>query len=416
MKHEEIALIDQLLKDYQKPEDVLGDEGLLKRLTKAIVERALTAEMSMHLGYEKNDPTGNNSGNSRNGTSKKTLKTDQGDLTLNIPRDRNGDFEPRIVRKGQRRIEGFDNKILALYARGMSTRDIQAHLYEIYGTEVSAELISRVTDAVIDEMHEWQNRPLERLYTIVYLDAIWIKVRHYGQVVNKAVYLVIGINEEGIRSVLGFWLHSGEGAASWMQVVTELQNRGVEDILIACVDGLKGLPEAIQSVFPHTQVQLCIVHLIRNSLKYVNWKDRKKLASDLRFIYQANNEEEALRQLKLFEEKWPKYHQVASMWNRNWDHISPMFGYAKLLRKVIYTTNAIEALNSSIRRRIRNKCSFPNNESAIKLIYLAIEHHKGKGWQNPVHGWGEALMQFKILFPERIGKNNSIENIFTQNY
>jgi putative transposase len=415
MRPEEIALIDRLISEYDNPKDVLGENGLLKRLTKAVVDRALQAEMTMHLGYDKHEQKGRNSGNSRNGTSKKILKTDLGDIALAVPRDRNGDFEPQIVRKSQRRIDGFDDKILALYARGMSTRDIQAHLSEIYGTEVSAELISRVTDEVIDQMHEWQNRPLEKLYTIVYLDAIWINVRYNGQVVKKAVYLVIGINEEGIRSVLGFWLHCGEGAASWMQVVSELQQRGVEDILIACVDGLKGLPEAVESVFPRTQVQLCIVHLIRNSLKGVSWKDRIAVASDLRSVYQAPNEEEALRQLQRLEDKWCRYPQVSAIWRRNWEHIIPMFGYAKPLRRVIYTTNAIEALNSSVRRRIRNKGSFPNDESAMKLVYLALCHHDKKGWQRPVCYWAEAHAQLVILFAERMGKDNTTEKLFTQN-
>lgn len=413
MDRESQDLIDRLLKDYKKPEDVLGENGLLKRLTKAVIDRALSAEISHHLGYEKHDVKGNNSGNSRNGTTQKSLKTNQGDIVIDVPRDRNGEFEPQIVRKSQRRIEGFDDKILALYSRGMSTRDIQAHLYEIYCTEVSPELISRVTEAVIDEMREWQNRPLEKLYVVVYLDAIWIKVRSRGRVVKKAVYLAIGINEEGIRSVLGMWLHSGEGASSWMQVVAELQNRGVEDILIACVDGLKGLPEAIESVFPYTQVQLCIVHLLRNSFKYVNWKDRKALAADLRGIYGACNEDEALRQLDVFEGAWPKYAHVVSLWRNNWDRLSPMYGYAKALRKMIYTTNAIEALNSGIRRRIRNKPSFPNDESALKIIYLALKGCDEKGWKNAVNGWAEARAQLMILFPERINKENIMEP-FTQ--
>lgn len=407
-------LIDQLLENYRRPEDVLGEDGLLKQLTKAVVERALAAEMSAHLGYEKYAQAGKNSGNSRNGSSDKKLVTNQGTLELSIPRDRNGEFEPQLVRKGQRRIAGFDDKIIALYSRGMSTRDIQTHLREIYATDVSAELISRVTDAVMDELHEWQNRPLEKLYTVVYLDALWIKVRHEGRVVKKAVYLVVGINEEGMREVLGFWLHSGEGAASWMQAVTELRNRGVEDILIACVDGLKGLPQAIESVFPQVQIQLCIVHLIRNTLKHVNWKDRKALASSIREVYAAPSEQEGLRQLKQLAEAWPQYPHVCSLWQRHWEHIIPMFQCPDPVRKLIYTTNAIEALNSMIRRRIRNKASFPSDNAAMKLIYLALRNHKLKGYQNPIHGWEQCRAQLSLIFEDKMTGTDEFGNPFTQ--
>ncbi len=341
MDHRQNELLDSLLKDYKKPADVLGENGLLKQLSKAVVDRALSAELSMLLGYEKHEQSGRNSGNSRNGSSRKNLKTNMGDIPIEIPRDRNGEFEPQIIPKGHRRIDGFDAKIVALYSRGMSTRDIQAHLQEIYATDASAELISRATDAVIDELNEWQNRPLEKLYTIMYLDVLWIKVRHHGRVVKRAVYLVIGINEEGIRDVLGFWLHDGEGASSWMQIVTELQNRGVEDILIACVDDLKGFPEAIEAVFPDTQVQVCIVNMIRNSLKFVNWKDRRSLAADLKQVYTAANEKQAWIELQKLEEKWVKYPQVPAQWKRNWDNIVPMYSYPQELRKVLYTTNAI---------------------------------------------------------------------------
>lgn len=407
-------LLDELLQDYKSPKDILGEEGLLKQLTKAVVERALSSEMTEHLGYSKNDPKGHKSGNSRNGSTTKKLTTDLGDIDLTVPRDRNGKFTPQIVRKGQRRIDGFDDKIIALYARGMSTRDIQSQLQELYGASVSPELISRVTDGIVDAMQQWQNRPLERLYTIVYLDALWIKVRHQGRVLKKAVYLAIGINEEGIRSVLGFWIHVGEGAASWMNVIAELQHRGVEDILIACVDGLKGLPEAVGAIFPKTEVQLCVVHMIRNSLKYVSFKDRQKLATDLRYVYNAVNEKEGSRSLSELENKWSKYPQVAALWKRNWEHVAPMFHYPQVVRKMIYTTNAIEALNSALRRPIRNKGSFPTDQAAAKLVYLALMKHKGEGWKKPVNGWDEARNQLAIIFEERMTGIEIINNPFTQ--
>lgn len=408
------ALIDKLLEGYRKPEDVLGENGLLKQLTKAVVERALSAEMAEHLGYAKYDAVGRNSGNSRNGSSSKTLQTERGPMQLDIPRDRNGEFEPRLVGKRQRRIAGFDDKILALYARGMSTRDIQANLRELYGADVSPELISRVTDAVVDELQQWQNRPLERLYVIVYLDALWIRVRHQGRVVKKAAYLVIGTTEDGRRDVLGVWLHCGEGAGAWMQAITELHNRGVEDILIACVDGLKGLPEAVEAVFPKAQIQLCIVHLVRNSLKNVHWKDRKSLAASLRQIYAAPTHDQALQQLSQLPSDWPKYADVAELWKRNWHHITPMFEYTEPIRRLIYTTNPIEALNSAIRRRVRNKSSFPTDDAALKLVYLAIRNHHGKGFDHPMHNWNQIHAQLLANFPDRMTITDEFENPFTQ--
>jgi len=414
MDRETQNLIKKLSKKARTPEEMFGSDGLLKALTKALVDGALQAEMTDHLGYEKHAPEGRGSGNSRNGATCKTVKSNLGDMDITVPRDRNGEFEPQMVPKGHRRIDGFDDKILALYARGMSTRDIQDHLRDIYGSDVSPTLISRVTDAVLDEVHRWQNRPLERLYAILYLDALWIKVRHHGRVVKKAVYVVIGINEDGLRDVLGLWLSEAEGAATWLQIVTELQNRGVEDILIACVDGLKGLPEAIEAVFPRTQVQLCVVHLIRNSMRYVNWKDRKKLAADLRSVYAASSEAAACSRLKQLRQDWPKYPQVADIWQRSWEHVIPMFGYAQPVRRIIYTTNAIEALNSSIRKVIRNKGSFPNDESAMKLIYLALSKHKLKGWKNPVWKWGEARNQLAIIFGDRMTNDDITPESFTQ--
>src|SRR5262252_2119358 len=286
-------LIDKLLEGYQKPEDLIGDNGLLKQLTKARVERALNAELTHHLGYEKNDPEGRGSGNSRNGKSRKKLKGDFGEVDLEVPRDRRGEFEPKIVPKHERRFEGFDDKILSMYARGMSTREIQAHLFEIYRVQVSASLISEVTDAIVDEVRQWQSRPLEPVYAIVYFDALFVKMRHEGRIENRAVYVAIGIRMDGTREVLGLWTANTEGAKFWLMVLTELRNRGLRDILIACVDGLKGFPEAIESVYPQAQVQLCIVHLVRNSLRYVAYKDRKLLAQDLKQVYGAPTAEAA---------------------------------------------------------------------------------------------------------------------------
>jgi putative transposase len=297
-------LLDELLKEYKRPEDLIGEGGLLKELTKRLVERAMEAEMTHHLGYEKHSPDGKNTGNSRNGKTEKTVITDQGNLRIEVPRDRKSDFEPQIIKKGQRRFTGFDDKILSMYARGMTTRDIQGHLQDIYQVEVSPDLISTVTDAVIEEVGEWQSRPIERLYPIVYLDGLVVKVKDQGHIMNKTVYLAIGVNLSGEKDLLGLWIDEAEGAKFWLRVLTELRNRGLEDVLIACVDGLKGFPEAIESVFPKTEVQLCIVHMVRNSLRYVSWKDRKKLASDLRQVYQATTVELAEQALTEFEQLW----------------------------------------------------------------------------------------------------------------
>ncbi len=341
----------------------------------------------------------------------KTLKTDIGDIPVEIPRDRNGTFEPQIIPKGQRRLSGFDEKILAMYSRGMSTRDIQEHLRQLYGTEVSGDLITRVTDAVVEELHEWQHRPLEEFYAIVYMDALWVKVRENGHVVKKAIYVVIGISWEGIRDVLGIWLHNSEGAKFWMQIVSDLQNRGVQDILIACIDGLKGLAEAITSVFPQTQIQACIVHMIRNSLKYVSWKDRTALTNDLKRIYTAVNIDDAAQGLEAFEKQWTKYPQIAPMWQRNWEYVVPFLAYPKAIRRIIYTTNAIEALNRTIRKPLKLKASLPTDQSVLKLVYLSLKNlitSKNKGWRMPVLYWQEARSQLMIIFENRIPKEEKI--------
>ena len=394
-------LIDQLLTDYKKPEDIIGENGLLKELTKAILERALQAEMTDHLGYEKHDPVGHHRGNSRNGKSQKTLKGDFGELELETPRDRKATFEPKIVAKGQTRWTGFDDKIISMYARGMTTREIQGHLEEMYGIEVSPTLISNVTDAVIEEVKLWQNRPLEELYPIVYLDALMVKMRDEGHIQNKAIYVVLGVNLEGQKEVLGLWVAQTEGAKFWLQVLTELQNRGVKDIFIACVDGLKGFPEAIEAVYPRTEVQLCIVHLVRASLNYVPWKARKPVAADLQLIYRAGTVAEAEQHLAQLEGKWKAYPSVSQVWRRNWARITPFFNYPPDIRKAIYTTNSVESLNRSLRKIIKTRGGFPNQDAALKLLFLALRQ-AAKKWTMPIHHWREALNHFTILWPERM--------------
>jgi len=349
-------LIDKLLGDYKGPEDLIGEHGLLKELTRALVERAMHAELTHHLGYEKHDPGGKGSGNSRNGTSAKTLKGDFGEVEIEVPRDRKGSFEPKIVPRHQRRFNGFDDKILSMYARGMTTREIQGHLQEIYGVEVSPSLISEVTDAVIEEVKAWQTRPLEPLYPILFLDALMVKMRHEGRVENRAVYVAIGIDLDGRKDVLGLWTSANEGAKFWLQVLTELRNRGVKDIFIACVDGLKGFPQAIETVFPQAQVQLCIVHLVRASLNYVSWKERKQVAEDLKSVYRAATEEQARQEMAAFAERWnPKYAPIAALWQRNWDRVIPFFAFPVEIRKMIYTTNAVESLNMSLRKALKTR-------------------------------------------------------------
>jgi putative transposase len=395
-------LIDLLLADYQKPEDLIGENGILKQLTKAIVERALQTELAIHLGHDKHEAVANEHGNTRNGSSAKTLKGDFGALPIDIPRDRDGSFEPQLIAKHQTRWSGFDDKILSLYARGMTVREIQSHLEEMYGTEVSPTLISSVTDAVMDEVKAWQARPLDALYPIVYLDCIHAKVRDSGAVRVKAVYLALGVNLNGDKELLGLWVAQTEGAKFWLQVVTELKNRGVQDIFIACVDGLKGFPEAIEAVFPKTAVQLCIVHMVRYSLNFVGWKLRKTVAADLRTIYTAATVEEAEMHLAEFDAKWGmEYPSIVQSWQRNWPRIVPFFDYPAEIRKVIYTTNAIESVNMSLRKVTKNRGSFPNDDALIKLYYLALRNISKK-WTMPIQNWKAALNRFTIMFDERM--------------
>ena len=394
--------IDELLaKHGHRPQDIAGEKGLLKQLTKALLERAMQAELTNHLGYEKHDAAGHNSGNSRNGKTRKKLKGDFGEMEVETPRDRNGTFEPKIVAKHQTRWTGFDEKILSMYARGMTTREIQGHLEEIYGVDVSPTLISNVTEAVQDEVRNWQNRPLEPIYPVLFMDALYVQMRDNGHVQNRAVYVVIGINLEGRKEVLGLWTSANEGAKFWLQVLTELRNRGVEDIFIGCVDGLKGFPEAIEAVYPRAQVQLCIVHLVRQSMNYVLWKQRREVAGDLRTIYTAATDQEAARQLDEFAAKWDATHPtISQVWRRNWERITPFFAFPAEIRKIIYTTNAVESLHMSLRKIIKTRGSFPNEESAIRLLYLALRNH-AKKWST-VQSWKEALNRFQILWPERM--------------
>jgi len=394
-------VLDELIKDYKKPEDLIGETGLLKQLTKALIERALDAELTQHLGYEKHDPAGYHSGNSRNGASAKTVQGEFGEITIETPRDRNASFEPQILKKHQKRFDGFDDKILSMYARGMTTREIQGHLEEMYGVEVSPTLISEVTDGVMEEVKAWQNRPLEPLYAIVYLDALYVKMRHEGRVENRAVYVCIGVDMDGRKDVLGLWTSGNEGAKFWLGVLTELKNRGVRDVLIACVDGLKGFPQAIESVFPETRVQLCIVHLVRASLNYVNWKERKQVAADLKLIYRAATEAQAEQELKEFTAKWgSKYQAIGRLWKENWARVIPFFEFPAEVRRVIYTTNAVESLHMSLRKIIKTRGSFPSEEAAMKLLYLALRNVIAK-WETIQH-WKAALNHFQILWGERI--------------
>ncbi len=395
-------VLDELLKDYKTPEDMLGNNGLLQQLTKALVERALEGEMTHHLGYPPHDVAGDNSGNSRNGKSKKTITGKRGQVEIDVPRDRQAEFEPQLVKKGQRRFDGFDDKIISMYARGMSCRQIQSHLQEIYGTEVSPDLISTVTDGVIDEVRSWQSRPLDSLYPILYLDALQVKIKDQGRVSNKAIYLAIGVNLQGTKEVLGMWASENEGAKFWLAVVTELKNRGVRDIFIACVDGLKGFPEAIETVFPKTTVQLCLVHLVRYSLAYVSFKDRKALVGDLKCIYRAATAEEAEAQLEAFAEKWDaRYPMIAKSWRANWARVIPMFGLPEDIRRAVYTTNAIESLNMSLRKIIKCRSSFPSEDAAFKLLYLALQN-AAKKWTMPIPNWSRAMNQFAILYDGRL--------------
>ncbi len=396
----DLKLVDQLLADYKNPEQIIGENGLLKQLTKAILERALNAEITEHLGYGKHDPAGYNSGNSRNGKTKKKLKGDFGEMELETPRDRNGTFEPTIVGKGQTRFTGFDDKILSMYARGMTTRDIQGHLEEIYGVEVSPALISNVTDAVADEVRAWQGRPLDAVYPIVYFDAMTVKVREDRSVHNRACYLALGVTCDGEREVLGIWWHDTEGAKFWLAVLNDLRHRGVADVLIACVDGLKGFPEAIEATFPQAWVQTCIVHLIRASLRYVNYRDKKKVTSALRPIYTAANADAALIELERFDAQWgARYPATVRAWRDSWEHVVPFLALPDELRRAVYTTNTIEGAAPPDPKAIKTRGHFPDEQSATKLIYLAIMRADARWQKNRT--WTAPRAALKIHFGDR---------------
>lgn len=398
MKREELEAFAREAAKSLKTEKDLNDFS--RMLSKITVEAALNAELEEHLGYsrhEKHDST-----NSRNGYSPKTLKTEDGEFELLTPRDRNGTFEPQLVKKHQTRLSSMDDKILSLYAKGMTTREIVSLFKEMYDADVSPTLISKVTDAVIERVIEWQSRPLESIYPIVYLDCIVVKIRQDKQVINKAIYLALGVNLEGYKELLGMWISENEGAKFWLNVMTELQNRGIKDILIACIDGLKGFAEAINAVFPSTKIQLCIVHMVRNSVKYVPWKDYKAVSADLKRIYQSVTEDEALLALKQFAERWDeKYPQISRSWNAHWHNLNTLFSYPSDIRKAIYTTNAIESLNSVVRSAVKKRKLFPSDESAKKVVYLAIMD-ASKKWTMPIRDWRPALNRFMIEFEERL--------------
>jgi len=398
MNHDEIKNLAQAAARNIKTEADLNE--FRQMLTKITVETALNAELDDHLGYAKHEVS--DASNSRNGTTRKTLQTDDGQFELETPRDREGTFEPKLVKKHQRRFTTMDDKILFLYGQGMTTREIVETFKEMYGAEISPTLISKVTNAVIEQVVEWQSRPLDAVYPIVYLDCIVLKIRQDNRVINKAIYLALGVNLEGQKELLGLWISENEGAKFWLNVLTELQNRGVKDILIACVDGLKGFPDAINTAFPDTQIQLCIVHMVRNSMKYVSWKDYKAVTADLKRIYKSVTEEEALLTLDGFAERWDdKYPQISKSWRTHWDNLNTLFNYPEDIRRAIYTTNAIESLNSVIRKAVKKRKLFPSDDSAKKVVYLAIQQ-ASKKWTMPIRNWKAALNRFMIEFEDRL--------------
>jgi putative transposase len=394
-------LVDELLAGASSEEEIVGPGGLLSQLTKRLVERAMEVELTDHLGYEPHREPPGGTGNTRNGSTRKRLATEHGPVEIQAPRDRDGSFDPKIVRKRQRRFEGFDEKILALYSRGLSVRDVQAHLREIYGVEVSSGLISQVTDAVMDDARAWQQRPLEDVYPVLFLDAFVVKIREGGSVQRRACYLALGVSMDGSRDVLGMWFQATEGAKFWMQVLTELKQRGVRDILICCVDGLKGFPEAIEAVFPETVVQTCIVHLIRTSLKYVPRRQYDQVVKDLKPIYTAINSDAAEQALEAFDQKWgAQLPVITQAWRDSWEYVIPFLAYEPEVRRVIYTTNAIEALNRQLRKAVKTKGHFPSEDAARKLLYLAIQNAVPQ-WTR-TRGWTKALLAFKIQFGDRL--------------
>jgi putative transposase len=395
-------LLDELLSECKSPEEILGANGLVQQLTKRAIERALAGELTSHLGYSAHERAQEPRQNTRNGSSPKTLTSEHGAVSIEVPRDRAGSFEPQLIPKGERRLKRIDEQIIALYSRGMTTRDIQGHLLEIYGVEISPSLISNVTAEVSADAQAWQNRPLEQMYPIVYFDALFVKTRQSGVSASRAVYLALAINLQGHKELLGMWIAESEGASFWLSVLTELQNRGMRDCLIACVDGLNGFEQAIETVFPHTCLQLCIVHQVRNSLRQTSWKHRKTLAADLRRIYNAPTVKAAEEELEQFAARWDElYPRISQSWRRQWSKLTTLFDYPPEIRKVIYTTNAVESLNYSLRRVLNNRGAFPDDDSVRKLLYLAI-NKASKKWTMPVQDWYAALNRFMIMFPNRL--------------
>ena len=400
-------LVERLMADAGEEVELLGPDGLLSEMTKAVIERALKTELTVDLGYETGDHAGRGSGNSRNGSYPKTVLTDIGAIDIDVPRDRNGTFEPKLVPKGVSRLNGFNERVIALYARGMTVRDVQAHLREIYGVEVSADLISTITDAVLDELREWQNRPLDAVYPVIYLDAIVCKVRHDGAVRNKAAHIAIGVDTDGRKHVLGIWIETAEGAKFWLRVITELCNRGVEDVLFVCCDGLKGLPDAIEAVWPQTSVQTCVVHLVRASLRFCSYKDRKAVVAALKPIYRAPNVDVAVEMLDVFEATWGKrYPGIVKTWRDAWERFVPFLDYPPEIRTVIYTTNAIESLNYQLRKVTKTRGHFPTDQALMKLLYLAVRNlgraDRFGDTSSATWHWRAALNQLEIFFPGRL--------------
>ena len=394
-KKELEAMAKEMAKGVKTEADLAA---VTRTMMKTLIETALKAELTEHLGYEEGDPAGANGGNSRNGTTPKTLVSESGPLEIGNPRDRNGDFEPQLVKKRQRRVTVIDDKIIPLYAKGMSTREIARTLEDLYGAEVSPSLISKVTEAVMDEVIAWQARPLDSVYPIVYLDGLSVKIRHNKQVTNKTIHLALGLNTAGEKELLGLWIAENEGAKFWLAVLTELKNRGLQDILVACIDGLSGFPDAIATMYPKAKIQLCIVHMMRNSLNYVSWKDRKSVAADLKRIYGSNTVDEAELELEAFCERWDaKFPSIGAMWRRHWANLITLFDYPPQIRKVLYTTNAIESLNSVIRKSVRKRKLFPSDTSALKVVYLAAMD-ASKRWKRPVRDWKNALNQFAMQY------------------
>lgn len=395
-------ILDKLLGNAKTQDDLFGQDGLLKELSKRFMERLLEMEMSNHLGYMKHAVEGHNSGNSRNGKGKKTVKTGNGEIEISVPRDRLSEFEPILVGKRQSHLKGLDEQVLSLYARGMTVRDIQSHLSELYGTEISRDLISTMTDGVLEEVAEWRNRPLDKVYPIVFIDGFVAKCRLDGRVSNRAVYVIYGITLEGQKEVLGLYLGENEGAKFWLQVLTELKNRGVEDVFILCADGLKGLPESVEATFPQAIFQTCIVHMVRYSLSYVPYQEKKAVAADLKNIYRSSTVGQAAQALDDFESIWgDKYPAIVKSWRQNWEKVTPFLDFPIEIRRVIYTTNIVESLNATLRKAVRNRGHFPTEDSLLKVLYLAIRG-VSKKWTMPIREWKQALNRFAIMFPERL--------------